>query len=85
MLSGSGEGGASAHMAGEAAMGMRTMFDTVREATGIDLSAMLQGQAIGHGIANGRQQEAAPNIAETLRRDARQEPQERQEQAPDEE
>lgn len=53
VLSGSGEGGASSHMAGEAAMGMRAMFDTVREATGIDLTAMLQGQAIGQGIANG--------------------------------
>src|SRR5690606_34488390 len=56
VLSGTGEGGASTHMAGEAAMGMRAMFDTVREATGIDLSAMLQGQAIGHGIAQGQQQ-----------------------------
>lgn len=57
VLSGSGEGGgATTHMAGEAAMGMRAMFDTVREATGIDLTAMLQGQAIGHGIAQGQQQ-----------------------------
>ena len=60
VLSGSGEGGATTHMAGEAAMGMRAMFDTVREATGIDLTAMLQGQAIGHGISQGQQQAAAP-------------------------
>ncbi|HLS93142.1 MAG TPA: flotillin family protein, partial [Microbacterium sp.] len=60
VLSGSGEGGASSHMAGEAAMGMRAMFDTVREATGIDLTAMLQGQAIGQGIANGTSGSAAP-------------------------
>ena len=58
VLSGSGEGGATTHLAGEAAMGMRAMFDTVREATGIDLSAMLQGQAIGHGIASGQQSQA---------------------------
>lgn len=59
VLAGSGEGGATTHMAGEAAMGMRAMFDTVREATGIDLSAMLQGQAIGHGISQGQQAPAA--------------------------
>lgn len=56
VLSGSGESGASSHMAGEAAMGMRAMFDTVRETTGVDLSAMLQGQAVGHGIATGSQE-----------------------------
>ncbi|MBP2437439.1 SPFH domain-containing protein [Microbacterium amylolyticum] len=57
--SGSGEGGASTHMAGEAAMGMRAMFDTVREATGVDLSSVLQGAAVGRGIASGQAQ-AAP-------------------------
>jgi len=67
VLSGSGEGGASSHMAGEAAMGMRTMFDTVRETTGIDLSAMLQGQAIGHGIANGQQRDESPQTSTPVR------------------
>ncbi|WP_084502323.1 SPFH domain-containing protein [Microbacterium indicum] len=55
VLTGSGdEGGATSHMAGEAAMGMRAMFDTVREATGIDLSSVIQGTSIGRGIADGQ-------------------------------
>jgi flotillin len=60
VLSGNGEGSASSHMAGEAAMGMRAMFDTVREATGIDLSSVIQGNAVGRGIANGQQPPSAP-------------------------
>ncbi|WP_232527925.1 SPFH domain-containing protein [Microbacterium suaedae] len=59
VLSGSGEGGATTHMAGEAAMGMRAMFDTVREATGIDLSGVIQGNAMGRGIASGQAQARA--------------------------
>ncbi|WP_368732862.1 SPFH domain-containing protein [Microbacterium sp. ZXX196] len=59
VLAGSGDGGASSHMAGEAAMGMRAMFDTVREATGIDLSSVIQGTSVGRGIATGQQQEAS--------------------------
>lgn len=61
VLSGSGEGGATTHMAGEAAMGMRAMFDTVREATGIDLSGVIQGNAMGRGIGAGQAQASADN------------------------
>ncbi|WP_438616714.1 SPFH domain-containing protein [Microbacterium karelineae] len=63
VLSGSGEGGATSHMAGEAAMGMRAMFDTVREATGIDLSGVIQGNAMGRGIASGQAQARAEQAA----------------------
>lgn len=46
-------GDASTHLAGEQAAGLRATFDTVRAATGLDLGAVIQGQAVGRGIASG--------------------------------
>ncbi|MGW9114687.1 SPFH domain-containing protein [Microbacterium sp. NPDC055683] len=58
VLSGAGGDGASGHLAGETAADMRSMFDSVRAATGVDLAAVIQGHAIGRGMAAGRQDEA---------------------------
>lgn len=61
VLAGGGAEGASTHLAGETAAGMRSMFDSVRAATGVDLSAVIQGHAVGRGMAAGaRVEETAP-------------------------
>ncbi|GAA3923058.1 SPFH domain-containing protein [Microbacterium invictum] len=52
----SGEG-ASQHIATEAASGMRATFDTVEAVTGIDLRQIIQGQAVGRGVARGMQRD----------------------------
>ncbi|MFG6401866.1 SPFH domain-containing protein [Microbacterium sp. P04] len=54
--------GASSHLAAESATGLRASFDAVRAATGIDLSAIIQGRAVGEAIADGtaRERDAAP-------------------------
>lgn len=59
VLSGGGADGASAHLAGETAAGMRSMFDSVRAATGVDLSAVIQGHAVGRGMAAGQRADDA--------------------------
>ncbi|MBY0689960.1 SPFH domain-containing protein [Microbacterium marinilacus] len=48
-----GEGGASAHLASEQAVGMRATFDAVKAATGVDLGAIISGRAVGEGIGEG--------------------------------
>jgi flotillin len=63
VLSGSGSEGASSHLAGETAIGMRTMFDSVQAATGLDLAAVLQGHAIGRGVAAGQHDAAGKQAA----------------------
>lgn len=45
--------GASGHLATESATGLRASFDAVRAATGIDLSAIIQGRAVGEAFAAG--------------------------------
>ncbi|MCT9819676.1 SPFH domain-containing protein [Microbacterium sp. W1N] len=45
--------GASSHIAAEQASGLRATFDAVEATTGIDLRAIIQGQATGRGIAQG--------------------------------
>jgi flotillin len=52
VLGGNGAG-ASAHIAGEQAAGLRATFEAVEAATGIDLRQIIQGQATGRGIAQG--------------------------------
>ncbi|MEJ1154080.1 flotillin family protein [Microbacterium marmarense] len=48
-----GGAGASQHIAGESAAGMRATFDAVEAATGINLRDIIQGQATGRGVAQG--------------------------------
>ncbi|WP_363331617.1 SPFH domain-containing protein [Microbacterium sp.] len=45
--------GASSHIAAESASSMRATFDAVEATTGIDLRAVIQGQATGRGMAQG--------------------------------
>jgi flotillin len=42
--------GASSHLAAESASGMRSTFEAVKAATGIDLASIIQGRAVGEGI-----------------------------------
>ncbi|PPG05334.1 MULTISPECIES: flotillin family protein [unclassified Rathayibacter] len=44
---------AGTHIAREQAAGLAATFDSVRSATGVDLGAILQGQAFGRGMATG--------------------------------
>jgi flotillin len=44
--------GASGHLAAESATGLRASFDAVRAATGIDLTAIIQGRAVGEALAD---------------------------------
>jgi flotillin len=54
-----GGDGASSHLAGEAAGGLRATFEAVKVATGLDLGEIIQGRAIGHAIAEGSQPAAS--------------------------
>lgn len=61
--------GASSHIAGEQAAGMRATFDAVEAATGIDLRRVIQGQATGRGVAEGLfEAQSAAGAAPTRRR-----------------
>lgn len=44
---------AATHLAREQSASLAATFDSVKAATGIDLSALLQGQSLGRGIAEG--------------------------------
>jgi flotillin len=54
--------GASGHLAAESATGLRSAFDAVRAATGIDLTAIIQGRAAGEafGAASARRNGDTP-------------------------
>ncbi len=52
--------GASGHLATESATGLRASFDAVRAATGIDLSSIIQGRAVGEAFADGSARRSAP-------------------------
>ena len=45
---------AGTHIAREQAAGLAATFDSVKSATGVDLGAILQGQAFGRGVAASR-------------------------------
>jgi flotillin len=62
IIGGSGEDGASSVVGGDNAKAMRAVFDSVGAATGLDLAAIIQGQAVGRGIGAGVAQaaDAAP-------------------------
>ncbi|MBA8815727.1 flotillin [Microbacterium halimionae] len=50
---GGGNDGASSVVGAENAKAMRAVFDSVEAATGLDLAAIIQGQAVGRGIGAG--------------------------------
>jgi flotillin len=55
--------GASGHLAAESATGLRASFDAVRAATGIDLTSIIQGRAIGEAFADGSGRPSASDAA----------------------
>ncbi|GGH49822.1 flotillin family protein [Microbacterium album] len=58
--------GASGHLATESATGLRASFEAVRAATGIDLSAIIQGRAVGEAFADAtNRRTATPSAAQT--------------------
>ncbi|MDT0180478.1 SPFH domain-containing protein [Microbacterium sp. ARD31] len=54
-----GGDGASSHLAGESATGLRSVFDSVKAATGLDIAAIIQGRTVGEGIGAGMAAERA--------------------------
>ncbi|MET0161814.1 MAG: SPFH domain-containing protein, partial [Microbacteriaceae bacterium] len=52
--------GASSHLAAESASGMRSTFEAVKAATGIDLASIIQGRAVGEGIGEAIKPNWAP-------------------------
>ena len=53
IIGGSGEDSASSVVGGDSARAMRSVFDSVRAATGLDLGAIIQGQAVGRAFGGG--------------------------------
>ena len=53
IIGGSGDDGASSVIGGDSAKAMRSVFDSVEAATGIDLAALIQGQTFGRGVGEG--------------------------------
>lgn len=62
IIGGNGDDGASSVVGGDNAKAMRSVFDSVSAATGLDLAAIIQGQAVGRGFGAGVAQttDAAP-------------------------
>ncbi len=60
IIGGSGEDGASQVVGADSAKAMRSVFDSVSSATGLDLAAIIQGQAVGRGFGAGVAQGGAP-------------------------
>ncbi|WP_243232796.1 SPFH domain-containing protein [Microbacterium sp. CIAB417] len=58
IIGGSGEDGASGVIGGDSAKALKSVFDSVSSATGLDLAAIIQGQAVGRGIGEGVAQAA---------------------------
>ena len=53
IIGGTGEDGASSVVGGDSAKAMRSVFDSVGAATGLDLAAIIQGQAVGRSFGTG--------------------------------
>lgn len=68
IIGGSGEDGASSVVGGDSAKALRSVFDSVSAATGLDLASIIQGQAVGRGFATGAA--SAPSAASTSETDA---------------
>jgi flotillin len=65
IIGGSGEDGASQVVGADNAIAMRSVFDSVHSATGLDLAGIIQGQAVGRGIGEGVAAATAPAPAKT--------------------
>lgn len=63
IIGGSGEDGASSVVGGDNAKAMRAVFDSVNAATGLDLAAIIQGQAVGRGFGAGVAQATEAPVA----------------------
>ena len=65
IIGGSGEDGASNVVGADSAKALKSVFDSVSSATGLDLAAIIQGQAVGRGIGESiaNAQPAAPASA----------------------
>lgn len=55
---------AATHLAREQSGSLTATFESVKAATGLDLGAIIQGQALGRAIAEGAQPETAPTASE---------------------
>ena len=53
IIGGAGEDGASNVVGADNAKALKSVFDSVSSATGLDLAAIIQGQAVGRGIGDG--------------------------------
>ncbi|WP_127792232.1 SPFH domain-containing protein [Agromyces sp. LHK192] len=53
IIGSSGDEGASGVVGGDSAKALKSVFDSVSSATGLDLAAIIQGQAVGQGIGAG--------------------------------
>lgn len=53
IIGGSGDDGASSVVGGDSAKALRSVFDSVHAATGLDLAGIIQGQAVGRGFGAG--------------------------------
>jgi len=53
IVGGAGEDGASTVVGADSAIALRSVFDSVSSATGLDLAGIIQGQAVGRGIGDG--------------------------------
>ena len=56
---------AGTHIAREQAAGLAATFDSVKSATGVDLGAILQGQAFGLGVASSKSSRAEAASSES--------------------
>lgn len=63
IIGGNGEDGASSVVGGDSAKAMRSVFDSVSAATGLDLAAIIQGQAVGRGLGAGMAQSSGAGSA----------------------
>lgn len=60
IVGGSSEDGASNLVGADSAKALKSVFDSVSSATGLDLASIIQGQAVGRGIGEGVSQASAP-------------------------
>lgn len=63
IVGGSGEDGASNVVGADSAKALRSVFDSVHSATGLDLAGIIQGQAVGRGFGAGVAEASAPTPA----------------------
>ena len=65
IIGSSGEDGASNLVGADSAKALKSVFDSVSSATGLDLASIIQGQAVGRGIGEGVAAASAPSAPAT--------------------